>query len=397
MSLFDLLLFSIANLKRNKMRTLLTIAGVVVGIAAIVFLVSLGFGLQNLVETQVGSMKELTQIQVDANTAKIDKAAVKKFEKVEGVKWVAPAYYLSAQMFINNRKVDVTLYGVKPKRLEAEGVKADVGKSFSSDNGKEIVVSRASLKVFDLLEAKNILDRKAKVKIFLKDKSGNIVLKIQDQRQIQQMKIVGVTKGTKETAIYTPISNLKPFDIANYDKAIIKTKNREVVKSIKDEVTSMGFRATSIKDTINEIQGYFRVAQVILGIFGLIALFVASIGIFNTMTISLLERTHEIGVMKAIGGTNRDIRRIFLFEAAQIGIWGGIFGLIGGWIGGYVVNSLVNILARSFQGQASGIFLIPWQFGAVSVFFALIVSFMAGIYPARRAGKLNPIEAIRYE
>jgi len=375
----------------------LTIAGVVVGIAAIVFLVSLGFGLQNLVETQIGSMKELTQVQVDPNSAKLDDAAVKKLEKIDGVKWVSPAYYLSAQMFIRNRKVDVTMYSLKPKHLEAEGVKADVGKTFSSDTSKEIIVSRAALKVFDLLEAKSILGKKAKVNIFMKDKSGNIALKIKDKNQVQHMKIVGVAKGTKEAAIYTPIKNLDGLDIKHYDKAIIKTKNREAVKSIKEQVTKMGYKATSIKDTISEIQGYFRVAQVILGIFGMIALFVASIGIFNTMTISLLERTHEIGVMKAIGGTNKDIRRVFLFEAAQIGIWGGIFGLTGGWVGGLILNYLVNLLAISFKGQSSSMFLIPWQFGAIAVFFALLVSWLAGLYPARRAGKLNPIEAIRYE
>lgn len=399
MKLLDLLLFSIANLKRNKLRTVLTVAGVVIGIAAIVFLVSLGFGLQSLVIQKIASMKELTQIQVEPKppAAKLTEDKVEKISKIQGVKWVSPSYYLSAQMFLNKQKIDVTLYALNPKYLEAEGVKADVGKGLTNLSAKEIIVSRTALKVFDLTEAKSIVGRKATLKIFLKDKSGNITLKLLKKDQTQQVKIAGISKGVKEAAVYLPINNLKSLNIENYDKLLVKTESRDALKDIKKQIAKMRFRATSIKDTITEVNKIFRAVQIILGLFGMIALFVASIGIFNTMTISLLERTHEIGIMKAIGATNRDVRRMFLFEAAQIGFWGGFFGLVTGWIAGYGVNYLVNILAVEFQGRPEDIFSTPFWFSAVSIFFALMVSFIAGVYPARRAGKLNPLEAIRYE
>lgn len=399
MKFLDLVLFSVANLKRNKLRTVLTVAGVVIGIAAIVFLVSLGFGLQSLVIRKIASMKELTQVQVDPKPpeSRLTGDVVDKISKIEGVKWVSPSYYLSAQMFLNKQKIDVTLYGLDPKYLEAEDVKADVGKNLSNEGAKEIIVSRTALKVFDLAEAKSIIGRPATLKIFLKDKSGNINLKVGKRGQIQQVKVAGVSKGIKESAVYIPINNLKPLNIEDYDKLLVKTNNRDVLKDIKKQIAQMGFRATSIKDTITEVNKIFNAVKLVLGLFGMIALFVASIGIFNTMTISLLERTHEIGIMKAIGATNRDVRRMFLFEAAQIGFWGGFFGLITGWIAGYAVNYLVNILAVKFQGSAEAIFSTPFWFSSISIFFALMVSFIAGIYPARRAGKLNPLEAIRYE
>lgn len=399
MKVLDLFLFSIANLTRNKLRTILTVAGVVVGISAIVFLVSLGFGLQSLVIRKIASMKELTQVQVDPKppTATITDEKVAKISKMKGVLWVSPSYYLSAQMYLSKQKIDVTLYGLNPKYLEAEDVKADVGKELSGPDAKEIIVSRTALKVFDLAEAKSIVGREANLKIFLKDKSGNINLKVSKKDQNQTVKIVGISKGIKEAAVYMPINNLKNLDIKNYDKMLVKTKNRDVLKNIKKDIAAMGFRATSIKDTIQQVDRIFMAVKVVLGLFGMIALFVASIGIFNTMTISLLERTHEIGIMKAIGATNKDVRRMFLIEAAQIGFWGGFFGLLTGWIMGYGVNYVVNVLAIKFQGQAESIFSTPFWFSAISIFFALMVSFMAGIYPARRAGKLNPLEAIRYE
>jgi len=399
MTLLDLLLFSIASLKRNKMRTLLTVAGVVIGIAAIVFLVSLGFGLQELVIQKIASMKELTQIQVDPRppAAKLTKKNIVKLGRTEGVKWVSPSYYLSAQMLLGDEQIDVTLYALNPKYMEAEDVKADVGTNLTSPDAKEIIVSRNALKVFDLLEAKSLVGREATLRIYLRDKSGNFSLKINDPNQIQKFKIVGIAKNVKESSVYIPIKSLDALKIKTFDKVMLKTTSREVVKDVKKQVSDMGFKASSIRDTISEIQRYFRAAQIVLGILGMIALLVASIGIFNTMTISLLERTHEIGIMKAIGATNKDVRRMFLFEAAQIGFWGGFWGLAVGWLMGLGINFLANSLASKFQGKAEIIFQTPVWFSAIAIFFALMVSLFAGIYPARRAGKLGPLEAIRYE
>jgi len=398
MTFLDLFLFSVANLKRNKMRTLLTVLGVVIGIAAIVFLVSLGFGLQYLVESKVASMKELTQIQVDPKSdAAITDKQIKDFKKIKGVKWVSPSYYLSSQMVLDGQKIDLTLYALEPKYIEAEDVKVDKGKNLKNPDVEEIVVSRSALKVFDIAEAKNFIGKQASLKIYLKDKKGNISMKLTKKDQAQEVKIAGVTKNVKEPAAYIPINNLKNLDIKSYDKAIVKTKDREVVKDIKKKISDMGYRVSSIKDTIQAVKSYFNAGQLVLGGFGMVALFVASIGIFNTMTISLLERTHEIGIMKAIGATNKDVKRMFIFEAAQIGFWGGVFGLFGGWLMGLLINTLVNILAKNFGGVAQGIFFTPMWFSSISIVFALLVSLTAGIYPARRAGKLNPLEAIRYE
>jgi len=399
MTLLDLLLFSIASLKRNKMRTLLTVAGVVIGIAAIVFLVSLGFGLQELVIEKIASMKELTQIQVDPKppAAKLTKKNIIRLGRIEGVKWVSPSYYLSAQMLLGDEQIDVTLYALNPKYMEAEDVKADVGKNLHSPDAQEIIVSRNALKVFDLLEAKNLVGREATLRIYLRDKNGNFSLKIDDPNQIQKFKIVGIAKNVKESSVYIPVKSLDALKIKTFDKVMLKTTSREVVKDVKKEVSDMGFKASSIRDTISEIQRYFRAAQIVLGILGMIALLVASIGIFNTMTISLLERTHEIGIMKAIGATNKDVRRMFLFEAAQIGFWGGFWGLAVGWLMGLGINFLANSLASKFQGKAEVIFQTPVWFSAIAILFALMVSIFAGVYPARRAGKLGPLEAIRYE
>jgi putative ABC transport system permease protein len=130
---------------------------------------------------------------------------------------------------------------------------------------------------------------------------------------------------------------------------------------------------------------------------GSIALAVASLGIMNTMVMSILERTREIGIMKAIGGSDSDVRRIFLIEAAVIGVIGGIAGLMLGWAVGRIINFGANQYIVSQGGTAGNLFSIPaWLIGS-AIAFSILVSLGAGAYPARRAARLDPIQALRHD
>ena len=395
MKLLDLFIFSISNLKRNKMRTILTVSGVVVGIGAIVFLVSLGFGLQNLVINEIASMESLTIIEVQPKKSDLNNEAVEEFKKIKGVKHVSPSYQVSGQTKLDHTKSDVSVFAIDPAYMKTEEIKVDVGKKLSSKNAKEIILSRSALKVFDIEEASSIIGKKVQLLIYLTKEGKQIKPKTDEQKPF--LKVVGIIKGQKESVAYIPLDIISDLDSGDYTTIKVKTENREVLKEIKKKINEMGYGATSVKDTISEVNAIFRWVQVVLAAFGTIALFVASIGIFNTMTIALLERTHEIGVMKAIGATNKDIRRMFVFEAAQIGLWGGALGLFGGWLSGQGINLIANVLAKQFGGASQSLFFIPPWFSIMSVIFSLLVSLLAGIYPARRAGKLNPIEALRYE
>jgi putative ABC transport system permease protein len=141
----------------------------------------------------------------------------------------------------------------------------------------------------------------------------------------------------------------------------------------------------------------FKIVQYILAGFGLIALGVASIGMFNTLTISLLERTREIGIMRVLGATGSDIMKIFLIEAIFMGFGGGAFGLVTGWLITFILNTTVANLANSLGGQPTYPFLTPWYFAVGIMAVSLIIGFVTGLYPAKHASKLNPLDALRYE
>jgi putative ABC transport system permease protein len=141
----------------------------------------------------------------------------------------------------------------------------------------------------------------------------------------------------------------------------------------------------------------FIILDILLSLVGSIALTVSSLGIMNTMVMSILERTREIGIMKAIGGSDADVARIFLVEASGIGVLGGLVGVLLGWVVGRAINFGANIYIQSQGGTAGNLFSLPiWLIGG-AIAFSWVISLIAGSYPARRAAKLDPIQALRHD
>lgn len=398
MKFIDIIRMALGNLKRNKMRTVLTVTGVVVGIGAIVFLVSLGYGLQALMISKVTNLEALTVITVREGSKEgtlLNKSFVNKLKSFQEVAEVSPLISYPAQITEGETSSETVLYGVTPKFFAYEDIKVDHGGVFSGEDVSEAIVSAASLKTLNLTNPDNVIGKTLAFKVIQLDESGNV--KAGHENDIVKLKIVGMTNEEKVKYAYIPLTTIQKLNGDKFSSVKVKTKDRKDVTEVRKAIESMGYPTSSVKDTVDQIDQAFVVIRSVLGGFGLVALFVAAIGIFNTMTISLLERTHEIGIMKAIGGRNKDVSRIFTAEAAGIGLMGGVFGVLSGWLMGEGINGLVNFIAVSVGGQVSDIFYTPINFVAIVIIFAFTVSTVAGIWPARRAAKLNPLEALRYE
>jgi hypothetical protein len=237
-------------------------------------------------------------------------------------------------------------------------------------------------------------------------------------------RVVGVLKAEDgfdinnfmETDMFIPLDQAKEFREANrdpmsrigeflagdtgYQNAEVRVIDVAQVESIKEEIKKRGFRAWSLTNQVEEVKRVFLIVNSALALIGGISLLVASFGISNTMIMSIRERTREIGVMKAIGGSDGEIMRIFFVEASLIGLTGGALGVLGGWGIDRVANTLANRWILNQVGQAVRrieFFAIPWYLSTGAILFALIISLIAAIYPAMRAAKVDPIKALRYE
>ncbi|MCX6808280.1 MAG: ABC transporter permease [Candidatus Berkelbacteria bacterium] len=390
MKFYDIIALSWKNLMANKMRSLLTITGISVGIATIVFLVSLGYGLQALSIRKITAISSLTTLDVTPaqDSIEITDSVLKDFAKIDKVEKVSPLLSFAGQVTDADKKTDVVAYVVDKDYLGLQGSKTEFGGLFTKDD--QIVLSSGVAKALSL-EAQDLVSNKITFTGYTADKDGTLI------KNEGEYTVAGIIDDTSSAFAYVPISSNFVTASTAYNSVKVKVTDTNALASVKEAVQSKGFKASSIADTISQVYQIFSIIQIVLASFGIIALFVAAIGMFNTMTIALLERTRDIGIMKAIGVRNSTVRAIFLTESFMISFLGGFCGALSGILFAQFINWVINILAKSVGGQAEKLFYTPMPIVLAIVVFSLVVGVITGFYPAKRASKLNPLEALRYE
>jgi putative ABC transport system permease protein len=181
-----------------------------------------------------------------------------------------------------------------------------------------------------------------------------------------------------------------------YEKARIRVVSSESLNGVEAKVLEKGFIVTALSKTVEQANKIFKGVQATLAVFGGISLIVSAIGMFNTMTVTLLERTKEIGIMRTIGASPFSIKTLFVTESIIMGFLGGIVGIGIGVGSGLVLNYLLNAVATRMGGTAISLFKFPIAFLLFVGVFSAIMGFLTGIFPSQRAAKLNPLDAIRY-
>ncbi len=182
-----------------------------------------------------------------------------------------------------------------------------------------------------------------------------------------------------------------------YESLTVRVSSPKAVQGVEDAIKGMGFGTFSILDATKNLRLFFTVFDLLLGIFGSLALTVASLGIINTLVMAILERRREIGILKALGAADRDVRRLFFAEAGAMGLLGGVLGVGLGWGIGRVLTFATNVYLRRQELPPIDLSSIPWWMVVGAIAFSFFVSLAAGMYPASRAARLNPVEALRYE
>lgn len=183
----------------------------------------------------------------------------------------------------------------------------------------------------------------------------------------------------------------------HYSNLTVRVERPADVPAVEDAVRQMGYSPFSLLDLTRNLRRLFAILDLLLGIFGSLALAVASLGIINTLVMAILERRREIGVLKALGASDQDVRQLFFAEAGVMGLLGGVMGVLLGWGIGHLIQMGTDYYLRQQQIPSENIWSVPLWLVASAIAFSLLVSLAAGIYPASRAARLDPVEALRYE
>ncbi len=432
----DLLRLVWSNLRRMKARVAMTAIGVVIGTAAVVILISLAAGIQRSAGESFGSVSELTQITVlgggivrsmggsmpGSEGAVLNDRALKEFRQLPGVVAVTPRLSLMAggDILRLNRLTGSAhqIVGIDPTQVER------LGFEFASGTGRlgrwqALVGARVADEFYNpqtrrpAQEAPDLQGQGLQLVVARTGDDGRPV------ERIARLRVSGVLEesgGQDDYALYLALNDVSELNSwltrqrfnpgrDGYDQVLVKVADPEQALTVEQEIMGRGFVAWSARSMMQQMNIFFLVLQGLFGGIGAVALIVAAFGIANTMTMAIYERTGEIGLMKAVGATNRDVMSIFLAEAGSIGLLGGV----GGVLLGVVLGSVINLVARTYlaaqavQGGADASDLMisiihtPLWLPVFALLFSAVVGVVSGIYPAVRAARLSPVAALKYE
>jgi len=390
-----LLYLAYRNLFSHKMRTILTAGGVAISVGFIVFLISFGLGLQRISTDQITNLEALQVLDVSIAKSKvlsINDETINKFTKLGNVEEAYPQVSSATKISYNKSSIDGVVYGKNTEYLKLEDVKLTAGRQYSNESTDEAIINVAAqnqLATGDAIGKEITLDVVIRTELLSKDEKVKQFSKT--------FKIVGVVNDKSAPFVYVPLHIFTDNGVVNYSNAKVKMLNKNDVNQAKLQIENMGLKASSIKETIDQINQFFSIFQVILISFGGIAILVAALGMFNTLTISLIEKTREVGFMKALGTMRHDVYWLFTLESVLIGALGSVVGVASGVGLGVVLNSAIFGLASSTGNQAVELFYIPAYLIFLILGSSVLVSLLTGVYPARRAAKISPLDAMRYE
>ncbi|MDQ5902408.1 MAG: hypothetical protein QG606_624, partial [Patescibacteria group bacterium] len=308
MRIFDLIKLSLRMFKARAMRTFLTVLGMSVGIAAIIFLVSFGYGLQRTLLQKITTSDALVSLDVtpasSENSLPLNEETIETLRSLPNVADTLPVLELAGQGKFDTVTLDINTVSAPASFLKSEGLKLSTGRFFTKDETNNMVITEAVAKVFDIAP-EEMIGKSVDVTLFQSDASGRSQ-KRSTFTPKESYTIVGVVQG-EENIVYLSLDSLDGFPLTAYTKLKVKCASTGTLASVRTQIEELGLTASSISETVDQANKVFGAVQVVLMIFGLIALIVSAIGMFNTMTIALLERTEEIGIMKAIGAAKRSI------------------------------------------------------------------------------------------
>ena len=440
MRFLDILDLSLGNLKRRKFRTFLTVLGVIIGSTSVILMMALGLGLKDSIRKefeQFGSMKD---VQVSSNSSEryFTEDMIAEYESLDMVDSVSA--HLSTTIVLSQGKWQVMMELTGLSDEELENIRVDGRVTSANADEMELIIGNEVNEV--------AMDITTGVYRYESDKkedgidfTDTVYTQFYDEDSEIDRNAAGVYvfKNKKNTfpvvgvmpveagytqysyGIYTSNEILKdylkkaykgrlipdqptdkngnPLKELVYSSIVVHARSLEDVDAVTAYFQDLGYSAYAMASDFKETEKVFGIVQIILGAIGAIALLVAAIGIANTMTMSTYERTKEIGVMKVLGCSLKNIRSIFLTEAAFIGFMGGLGGVIISGLIAFIANSIVGpeLAFNMFGIDEMSLMIMPLWLVIGAVGFATLVGTLAGFFPAQRAMRLSPLAAIRNE
>jgi putative ABC transport system permease protein len=449
-----------ANLRKMKLRTFLTTSGVVIGVGALVCMFAFGQGIQQNIRNQFSEMGLLNYISVsvkngvhpgrrgydpdephpdarhdeppekgESTATVLDEQVVKEISQIDGVEAVFPEMRFPAQIRLGKQEQFTLVQVLSAEACRSGLVQLRAGRSYASDEPNELIVSDTFLRRMGTTQPKAAIGKQIEIRTLSLDFSvlnllrmifvpGGQGLPLSSRSYsftiagvAQRMSFGGSLPLSSDVLIpLGPAGRMQKLELTSiwdffepadrsgtYSTMSVKVASQNQVEFVQQKLRERGLRTFALVDQLQEMKVGFAIMDMFLLAVGMIGITVASLGIVNTMVMSILERYREIGVMKAVGATDGDVQKIFLFESGLIGLLGGIGGLVLARLVSFVINAVVNGFTTGQGVPYIHYFNFPLWLCIGAVLFSVLVSLIAGIYPTLRAARVDPVVALRHD
>ena len=450
----DLSELAVRNLREAVLRNSLTTLGVAVGVASLVAMLSLGVGLQTLASQRLTRSGLFDAVFVTSqrnfrgprrsppsdsapkqSSRALDEDVRQQLSKISNVTEVYPQIRFVTDVRYTGKSESTSVLGLPDSSRSSGAFDGMTGAFFSSPTAQEAILQIEFAKVLTdqppSLVGKDLILRYAERASLPKNADDEDLLDsmmgsgkpsgISIVPRETKLRIVGVIEADPSAGIggfggarvYLPLMTAEQLHVAQpddlqafvsgnsakptYMALTVRVRSPKDVPQVEAAIKQLGFGTFSLLDATKGLRLVFTVFDLFLLLFGSLALTIASLGIINTLVMAVLERRREIGILKALGATDRDVRSLFFAEAGAIGLFGGSIGLALGWLIGQALNWGTTIYLHTQDLPGVKITHVPWWMALLAIGFAILVSLVSGLYPASRAARLNPVEALRYE
>lgn len=445
------------NLWKKKLRTFLTTCGVMIGIGALVTMFAFGQGVQRNITKQFEELELFNYITASAqgrnprrgrprfnrdeapperapgpDTARaepLDAAALQEIMQIPGVEVAVPEMRFPAQIRLGHSEQFTFVQVLSADATGSGFVTMRAGRPYTTDEPNEVIISDAMLRRLGQRNPETAVGREIEIRTLTLDFSlGNLLrmaltpsgsgLPISNRSYTftiagvaERMGMSGslpirsdvmVPPGPAQGMQKLELTSIWDFfgsdqETGAYSSVSVKVASPSDIPAVEKALQERGLRTYALMNQMDQMRTAFIIMDVFLLAIGMIGITVASLGIVNTMVMSILERYREIGIMKAVGATDGDVQKIFLFESGMIGLLGGIFGLLLAWVVSFIINQVINAVASGQGVPFIQYFDFSWWLCAAAILFSILVSLTAGVYPTLRAARVDPVVALRHD
>jgi len=379
----------------RKLRFAFTLLASAITVGSIIFLFSLGYGMEKISTEQLVKSDALSQIEATSlkpTDTKLSDELISQIKSIGETDDVASSTSLAGKITLDDKTLDNPFYAVSNNYFVMSSLELSAGNFPSQQDKNYILISDKAALAFGIA-SQDIVGKELQYELIIPPVLGGAP----DTKKQFSGTVIGTISDSSSAFAYVGDADAISAGAKSRSVLKIKTKDKNDIPPLRKKVEDMGLKTTYVGDTLEQMNKFFNYFRLILAGFGAIGVIIAILGMFNTLTVSLMERVREVSLLKILGSDERTIFWLFALESLIFGLLGFISGIILFIISKAIIMGLFSRLAERLNNQMVSIFETPASLIIIAFIATLALAFLTGLFPARRALRVNPLDLQRYE